>query len=198
MKYTIFWDKTSLRPSPLMEKWWPNVCPWILMDGHCFSCWVPVHGPCAPTQGFSKVLLRSNPNHPNGWRFTNENHPFTVRFPSLGLVQIPWRKNMEKNTKVVQNSFTTDQIHKKTSAEHSVGKSSGDRPSLNINWHESSAKKNMAPWHSSQAKNSPFHQLTSRDHLEIPPGDTKWPGDWTKAIPKSPFGSPKLTKTHQS
>jgi len=96
MKYTIFWDKASLRPSPLMEKWWPNVCPWIRMDGHCFSCWIPVHGPCAPTQGFSKVLLRSNPNHPNGWRFTNENHPFTVRFPSLGLVQIPWRKNTEK------------------------------------------------------------------------------------------------------
>ena len=144
------------------------------MDGHCFSCWIPVHGQCAPTQGFSKVLLRSNPNHPNGWRFTNENHPFTVRFPSLGLVQIPWRKNTEKTpnwsrkasqwigfTKTICRTFGWKIIWRWAITEHQLAR--------NI------CKKPMAPWHSSQAKNSPFHQLTSRDHLEIPPGDAKGP-----------------------
>ena len=150
------------------------------MDGHCFSCWIPVHGQCAPTQGFSKVLLRSNPNHPNGWRFTNENHPFTVRFPSLGLVQIPWRKNPEKTPNWSRKASQWIGFTKKKSAEHSVGKSSGDGPSLNINWHETSAKN---PWphgiHPKQ-RTPPFTsspaEITWKFHRGMQKGPP-WPGD---------------------
>lgn len=59
-------------------------------------------------------------------------------------------------------------------------------------------KKPMAPWHSSQAKNSPFHQLTSRDHLEIPPGDAKGPAmaRWlNQSYPKITIW---FSKTHQN
>jgi hypothetical protein len=70
----------------------------------------------------------------------------TIRSPFASQVWVgsdSLEKKHGKNTKLVQKRFTMGRIHKKTSAEHSVGKSSGDGPSLNINWHETSAKN---PW----------------------------------------------------
>jgi len=107
----------------------------------------------------------------------------TIRSPFASQVWVWFRFLGEKTRKKHQTG--PEKLHngsdsQKKSAEHSVGKSSGDGPSLNINWHETSAKN---PWphgiHPKQ-RTPPFTsspaEITWKFHRGMQKGPP-WPGD---------------------
>jgi hypothetical protein len=102
----------------------------------------------------------------------------TIRSPFASQVWVWFRFLGEKTRKKHQTG--PEKVHNGSDSQKNICRTFGWK----IIWRwaitehqlaRNICKKPMAPWHSSQAKNSPFHQLTSRDHLEIPPGDAKGP-----------------------